>query len=76
MNAHDERVIGNTPLGANAGKCSFEMVQKLLEAGADPTIRGWMQLNAIDRAAQRHDADANKVLTLLRAAAQHRNADK
>jgi ankyrin repeat protein len=74
INAHDERTISNTPLADNAGTCSFEMAKYLIDAGADPTIRGWMQLNAIDRAADRTDPDADRVRLLLEQAAhrQHR----
>jgi ankyrin repeat protein len=50
VNAHDERVIGNTPLGEAAGTCSVQLAQLLLNFGADPSLRGWMQLNALDRA--------------------------
>ncbi len=69
VNANDERVIGNTPLSDNIGEMSFDMAQRLIEAGADPTIRGWMQMSAIDSAAQRKDADARKILRLLKDAA-------
>ena len=72
VNAHDERVIGNTPLADNARECSYEMAKRLIDAGADPTIRGWMQLNAIDRAADRKDADARKVQRLLKEAAERK----
>ncbi|HEY8667585.1 MAG TPA: hypothetical protein VIL86_13035, partial [Tepidisphaeraceae bacterium] len=64
-NAHDERNIGNTPLSDNVGECSYEMAKRLIDAGADPSIRGWMQLNALDRACQRKDADARKIVRLL-----------
>lgn len=70
VNAHDERLLGNTPLADNAEKCSFEMAKRLVDAGADPTIQGWMQLTAIDRAAKREDADAKKVQHLLQNAAK------
>jgi ankyrin repeat protein len=53
VDAHDERVIGNTPLNDAAGECSLRMVRKLVESGADPTIRGWMQISALDRAKRR-----------------------
>src|SRR5688572_28658565 len=72
VNAHDERRIGNTPLSEHARKCSFEMAKVLIDAGADPTIRGWMQMNAIDRAREREDANARKVLRLLEEAAARR----
>ncbi len=70
VNAHDERVIGNTPLRDNVGECTFEMAKALIDAGADPTIRGWMQMNALDRARQRKDANARKIIRLLEEAAK------
>ena len=72
VNAHDERVIGNTPLSDYARECTYEMAKVLIDAGADPTIRGWMQMNAIDRARERKDANARKVLRLLEEAAARR----
>ena len=69
VNAHDERTIGNTPLGDCAGECTYEMAKVLIDAGADPTIRGWMQINALDRARQRKDANARKIIRLLEGAA-------
>jgi ankyrin repeat protein len=65
VNANDERVIGNTPLSDNIDKCSFEMVKRLINAGADPIIPGWMQLTAVDRAAKRTDSDKKKIQQLL-----------
>lgn len=53
VNAHDERVIGNTPLGEAASTCSLRMARLLVEAGADPTIPGWMQCTALDHAERR-----------------------
>jgi ankyrin repeat protein len=53
VNAHDERTIGDTPLGEAASTCSLRMARLLVEAGADPTIPGWMQLGALDRAERR-----------------------
>lgn len=70
VNANDERVIGNTPL--NARECTYEMAKVLIDAGADPTIRGWMQMNALDRARDRKDANARKILQLLEEAAVRR----
>ena len=40
VDAHDERVIGDTPLGECAGSCSYELAKRLVDAGADPTILG------------------------------------
>src|SRR5205085_10036372 len=57
VNAHDERVIGNTPLSDNARECTYEMAKVLVDAGADPRIRGWMQRNGPEPARERKDAD-------------------
>jgi len=70
VNANDERVIGNTPLSDNARTCTYEMAKLLSDAGADPTILGWMPLNALHRARERKDADARKILQLLENAAK------
>ncbi|HTB82079.1 MAG TPA: ankyrin repeat domain-containing protein [Candidatus Sulfotelmatobacter sp.] len=68
VNAHDDRRIGNTAINEVAGDGSFEMVEALLEAGADPTIRGWMNLNALDRA--RHRTSRPAIYALLAASAE------
>ena len=70
VNAHDESRIGNTPLAEVAGNCSYEVANLLVEAGADPNIRGWMQLNALDRAAKRKRDNGPKVYQLLLNAAK------
>ena len=57
VNAQDERVIGDTPLGEAASTCSPRMARRLVEAGANPTARGWMQLNAVDRAKRRRQGE-------------------
>ena len=69
VNAHDPSVIGNTPLGHCARDCTYEIASLLIEAGANPSIRGWMNMNAIDRAAERSDVDAVRVRSLLNEAA-------
>ena len=69
VNAHDQRVIGNTPLSDNARECTYEMAKLLIDSGADPTLRGWMQLNALDRARERKDVDVRKIIRLLEEAA-------
>jgi ankyrin repeat protein len=68
VNAHDNRRIGNTAINEVAGDGSFEMIEALLEAGADPTIRGWMDLNALDRA--RHRSSRPTIYALLVASAE------
>jgi ankyrin repeat protein len=75
VNAHDERTIGDTPLGEAASTCSLRMARLLVEAGADPNIRGWMQLSALDRAERRrHEqgtgSEGQAVFDVLREAAQ------
>ena len=57
INAHDEPRIGNTPLGEAASTCSLQMARLLVASGADPTVRGWMQLNALDRAETRKQSE-------------------
>ncbi|SRR5579883_372199 len=81
VNAHDERVIGNTPLGEAASTCSLRMAQFLAEAGADPTIPGWMQLTALDLAERRrHEegtgSEGQAVFNLLKEAAEKRSQRK
>jgi ankyrin repeat protein len=68
VNAHDFRRIGNTAINEVAGDGDFAMIEVLLEAGADPTIRGWMNLNALDRARSRSRSPA--IYTMLEAAAK------
>src|SRR2546425_4286027 len=53
VNARDEQVIGNTPLADIVDHCSVAMARQLIEAGADPSIPGWMKLTALDRAEMR-----------------------
>ena len=69
VNAHDHSRIGNTAINEIAGDGSFEMIEVLLEAGADPTIRGWMNLNALDRARNRSRSPA--IYAMLEAAAEN-----
>src|SRR4051812_34090683 len=57
INARDERLIGDTPLAEAASTCSLPMARRLVAAGADPTVRGWMQLNAVDRAKRRRQEE-------------------
>ena len=70
VNAHDERVIGNTPLGDVAGNCSFEVAKLLIDSGADPTIPGWMQLTALHKARERKQPEGLRVCQLLEQAAK------
>jgi ankyrin repeat protein len=72
VNARDESQIGDTALGAVSGNCSLEMARLLVDAGADPTIRGWMQLSALDRAKKRTRGNGPRVYAMLAAAARKR----
>jgi ankyrin repeat protein len=69
VNARHELGICNTALGEIAGNCSFEMTRLLVDSGADPSIRGWMQLTALDRAERRKRDDGPRVYALLMEAA-------
>ena len=75
VNAHDEARIGDSPLGQVAGKCSLAVAQALIAAGADPTLQGWMQLSALDRAKDRKHDEGPRVYELLRNAARKFNAN-
>jgi ankyrin repeat protein len=72
VNAIDESVCGDTPLGSVAGNCSLEVAQLLISAGADPHIRGHMWLTAIDRAKDRKRGDGPAVYQLLSTARRSR----
>jgi ankyrin repeat protein len=65
VNAHEEKRIGETPLGAVASNCSYEMAEVLINAGANPTIPGWMQLTALDRARGRQTEEGRRIYSLL-----------
>lgn len=47
VNAHDEERIGNTAIREAARSGDLRMVELLLAAGANPTIPGWMQIDAV-----------------------------
>jgi ankyrin repeat protein len=50
VDAHDGEKIGNTALIKAVQSRNLRMVRLLLKHGADPTIPGWMQRTALDRA--------------------------
>jgi len=70
VNAHDERVLGETALGLVAQTCSAEMARVLVKAGANPTIPGWVNRTALDRARQRKRGDGPEVYKILVEASQ------
>jgi ankyrin repeat protein len=55
VNAHDEARIGNTAIREAVDEGNAEIIKLLLGAGADPTITGWMQNNAVHRAQKQYD---------------------
>lgn len=65
VNAHHEPTISNTALADVAAACSLKMAQLLVEAGADPTIKGWMGLDALYHAQQRECDEGQRVYELL-----------
>ena len=69
VNANDERVIGNTALREVAANCSYEVAKLLIDAGADPTIPGWMQITALHKARERQSPEGLRVCELLEQAA-------
>ena len=58
VDAHDDRRIGNTALNEAVQSGNEAMVRLLLKYGADPTVPGWMQLSALDRARDWAAADS------------------
>jgi ankyrin repeat protein len=74
VNARHEQTISNTALATAVQERNLSMVELLLEHGADPTIKGWMQLSALDRArdwsADDADAELRRIFDLLNNAAK------
>jgi ankyrin repeat protein len=76
VNAHDEERAGETALAsAVQQRASLRIVEALIRAGADPRIRGWMGISALDRAreqaSQRNATDHDaRVLALLETVAK------
>jgi ankyrin repeat protein len=72
VNAHHEASIGNTPLGEIAPNCSYDIAKLLVDAGADPTIPGWMGITALHSASERKQEEGRKVHQLLLDASKRR----
>lgn len=66
VNAHDEEMIGETPLSLASQRDYPEIAELLLRRGADPDIPGWMALTARLRAQSRKDEDGRKIAALIR----------
>jgi ankyrin repeat protein len=73
VNACDEQRSGDTVLKHVAETCSLELARILLDAGADPTIRGWMWLTSLDKSVNRKRPEGVEVHRLLLEAARRRN---
>jgi ankyrin repeat protein len=79
VNANDEERIGNTAIREATRLGDQRMVELLLAAGADPTIPGWMQLNAVHQAEIRLEKDPTsevrkQILALLKSHAPESKA--
>lgn len=70
VNAHNEPKIGDTALYIAAANGTLEMVELLLRAGADPTIRGWMWRTSLDTARNRKRGDGPRIYEMLEQAAR------
>lgn len=73
VNLSEEKKVGNTVLAEIAETCSLEMATALVDAGADPTIPGWMGLTALDRSAKRKRPEGRQTHKLLCEAAKRCN---
>lgn len=65
VNAHDEERISETPLGEVAPNCSYKIAEALIKAGANPTIKGWMHITALQSASKRKKPEGRRVYELL-----------
>jgi ankyrin repeat protein len=73
VNARETERFGGTVLKHVAQTCSLELARVLLDAGADPTIPGWMGLTALDRSVDRKRFEGPDVHRRLLEAARRRN---
>ncbi len=65
VNAHNAPRIGNAALHAAAASGTLEMVELLVQAGADPRVEGWMRLTPLDKAQERKRGDGPRIFELL-----------
>ncbi len=70
VNANEEARIGDTALHTAARNGTLEMVELLVSAGADPTIRGWMWITPLDNARGRKRGAGPRIYELLEQAAR------
>ena len=65
VNLHDDERVGETPLCFAAQSLYPEMVELLLQNGADPDIKGWVGQSARSRADKRKDPDGIEIAGLI-----------
>ena len=65
MHAHDEEMIGETPLSLTLQRDYPEIAELLLWRGADPDVPGWMALTARLRAQRRKHEDGQVSAALM-----------
>ena len=70
VNAHDAPRAGDTALHVAASNGMLEMVELLLHAGADPTIRSWMWITPLDNVRGRKRGNGPRIFEMLEQAAK------
>ena len=66
VNACSEQMIDDPAIKGAVENGNIEMVQLLLDHGANPTQRGWMQLTAVHTAQERQDELGNQMIILMK----------
>ena len=70
VNAHNEPEIGDTALHIAVANGTLEMVELLLNVGADPTLKGWMWITPLDAARGRKRGDGPRIHEKMEQAAK------
>jgi ankyrin repeat protein len=73
VNANNEAEIGDTALKKAVENGSAEIVELLLNAGADPLIPGWMGMTPLDKARQRKRPEGQRITAMLEKAISKRH---
>lgn len=72
-NRHEADRAGNTAIREAVRGGYVEIVSLLLRAGADPTIRGWMNLSAVDQAWDEVKADRDTMRAIQSMLKKYKN---
>jgi serine/threonine-protein phosphatase 6 regulatory ankyrin repeat subunit B len=64
-NANDEEKIGNSALRVAVENGNYEMVQLLLDAGADPLLPGWMGITPLGKARMLTEPERGRIVAIL-----------